>query len=37
VTPERLRQIEELHHEAREREPNERAAFLVQACQAMKN
>jgi serine/threonine-protein kinase len=32
VTPERLRQIEELYHEAREREPNERAAFLAQAC-----
>jgi serine/threonine protein kinase len=32
VTPERLRQIEELYHSAREREPNERAAFLAQAC-----
>jgi Tol biopolymer transport system component len=27
-----LRQIEELYHSAREREPNERAAFLAQAC-----
>ena len=32
MTPERLRQIEELYHAAREREPNERAAFLAQAC-----
>jgi serine/threonine protein kinase len=32
MTPERLRQIEELYHSAREREPNERAAFLAQAC-----
>src|SRR6201988_1949936 len=32
MTPERLRQIEELYHRAREREPNERAAFLAQAC-----
>jgi hypothetical protein len=31
MTPERLRQIEELYHAAREREPNERAAFLAQA------
>ena len=27
-----MRQIEELYHSAREREPNERAAFLGQAC-----
>jgi Tol biopolymer transport system component/predicted Ser/Thr protein kinase len=33
MTPERLRQIEELYHSAREREPSERAAFLAQACQ----
>jgi serine/threonine-protein kinase len=32
MTPERLRQIEQLYHEAREREPSERAAFLAQAC-----
>lgn len=32
MTPERLRQIEELYHGAREREPNERAAFLAEAC-----
>src|SRR5437660_255088 len=33
MTPERLGQIEELYHGVREREPNERAAFLAQACQ----
>ena len=27
-----MRQIEELYHSAREREPGERAAFLAQAC-----
>jgi hypothetical protein len=27
-----LRQIEQLYHEAQEREPSERAAFLAQAC-----
>ena len=32
MTPERLRQIEELYHSAREREPNERAGFLAEAC-----
>jgi serine/threonine protein kinase len=32
MNEERLRQIEELYHSAREREPNERAAFLAQAC-----
>src|SRR5207249_6564409 len=29
---ERSQQIERLYHEARERDPRERAAFLVQAC-----
>jgi Tol biopolymer transport system component/tRNA A-37 threonylcarbamoyl transferase component Bud32 len=32
VTPEHLRQIEELYHSAREREPCERGAFLAEAC-----
>src|SRR3989449_4012264 len=32
MTPERLRQIEKLYHGAQEREPNERAAFLAEAC-----
>src|SRR6266852_5892867 len=32
MNEERLRQIEELYHSAREREPNERSAFLAQAC-----
>ena len=32
MTPERWRQIEELYHSAREREPGERSAFLDQAC-----
>ena len=33
MTPERLSQIEELYHLAREREPGQRAAFLAGACQ----
>ena len=32
MTPERLREIEQLFHEARERTPTERDAFLAQAC-----
>ncbi len=32
MTPERLREIEELFHEARERTPAERDAFLARAC-----
>src|SRR4051812_18189243 len=32
VTPERLRQVELLFHEARERTPDERDAFLASAC-----
>src|SRR5258708_14759248 len=32
MNAERLRQIEELYHSAREREPGERSAFLVEAC-----
>jgi len=32
VTPERLRQIQELYHSAREREPGRRTAFLAEAC-----
>jgi Tol biopolymer transport system component len=32
VTPERLREIERLFHEARERTPGERDAFLAAAC-----
>jgi hypothetical protein len=32
MTPERLRQIEELYHSAREREPGERSSFLAEAC-----
>ena len=32
TTPERLSQIEEVFHSAREREPGERAAFLAEAC-----
>jgi hypothetical protein len=32
VTPERLRQIQELYHSAREREPGQRTAFLAGAC-----
>src|SRR5258708_26913446 len=33
MNEERLRQIEELYHSAREREPGERSAFLAEACQ----
>jgi hypothetical protein len=29
---ERLQQVEELYHSAREREPDGRAAFLAEAC-----
>jgi len=32
MSPQRLRQIEELYHSAREREPGERGAFLAEAC-----
>jgi len=32
MDPERLRQIEELYHSARERLPDERDSFLVEAC-----
>src|SRR6266567_8458357 len=32
MNAERLRQIEELYHSAREREPGERSAFLTEAC-----
>ena len=32
MTSERLRQVEELYHSAREREPRERAAFLTEVC-----
>jgi len=32
VTPERLRQIEELYHAARERDPDQRAGFVAEAC-----
>src|ERR1700674_1764892 len=32
MNAERLRQIEELYHSAREREPGERSAFLAEAC-----
>ena len=32
TTPERLSQIEEVFHSARKREPEERAAFLAEAC-----
>src|ERR1700736_2563929 len=32
MNPKRLRQIEELYHSAREREPGERSAFLAEAC-----
>ena len=32
MTPERLSQIEELYHSAREREPGQRSAFLAGAC-----
>ena len=33
MTPERFRQIEELYHSARDREPGERGAFLAEACE----
>ena len=32
MTPERWRQIEELYHSAREREPGQRSALLEEAC-----
>jgi predicted Ser/Thr protein kinase/WD40 repeat protein len=32
MNPDRLRQVEELYHSARERERGERGAFLVEAC-----
>ena len=32
MTPERLRQVEVLFHEARERTPSERDTFLAHAC-----
>jgi serine/threonine-protein kinase len=32
ITPERVRQIEELYHAARERDPGARPAFLIAAC-----
>ena len=32
MTPERLRQIQDLYHSAREREPAQRTAFLAEAC-----
>jgi serine/threonine protein kinase len=32
MNAERLRQIEELYHSAREREPGQRSAFLAEAC-----
>jgi serine/threonine protein kinase len=32
MNPERLRQIEELYHSARERELGERESFLIEAC-----
>lgn len=32
MNPERLRQIEELYHQAAERSPDEREAFLAEAC-----
>src|SRR5229473_6479289 len=32
MTPERFRQIEELYHSARDREPGQREAFLAEAC-----
>src|ERR1700693_1892999 len=33
MAPERFRQVEELYHSARERDPAERGAFLARACQ----
>jgi eukaryotic-like serine/threonine-protein kinase len=32
MTPQRLQQIEELYHSARDREPGQRGAFLAEAC-----
>ena len=32
MTPQRLQQIEEVYHSARDREPGERGAFLAEAC-----
>ncbi len=32
MSPQRLQQIEELYHSARERQPGERGAFLAEAC-----
>jgi hypothetical protein len=32
MNPERLQQVEELYHSAREREPDARGSFLVEAC-----
>ena len=32
MNPERLRQIQDLYHSAREVEPHERESFLVEAC-----
>src|SRR6516225_3055107 len=32
MTPERLRRIEELYHAARERNPDDRTAFLAKTC-----
>ena len=32
MTPERLRQIEQLFHDVRERTPADREAFLARAC-----
>ena len=33
MTPERLSQIQELYHAARQREPEQRTAFLAGACE----
>ena len=33
MTPERWRQVEQLYHSARERQPDQRSAFLAGACQ----
>jgi eukaryotic-like serine/threonine-protein kinase len=32
ITPERLKQVEDLYHSTREREPNARGSFLTEAC-----
>ena len=37
MAPQRLQQIEELYHSARDREPSERAAFLAEACHGEKS